>query len=287
MILIPGKPYPSKELVSNLDYKAIVMATQRKKKALIKLMQEQYPDYDKMQLRAFIDCRQVIVDGETCVDSQAIFPENSVVGLNLSKYVSRGALKLEHALTTWNIDISGLVFVDAGSSTGGFTDCLLQSGARAVHAVDVGYNQLDYRLRTDARVIVHERQNIMQVEQLDPRPDAAVADLSFRSITGAASHILSLTKDSWLISLIKPQFEIPKGTDGFSGVVDDGETIKEILFLVYAQLATENVGIEAIIESPIQGRKGNREFLALLKPGLRMDESVYRNTIELLIGVPQ
>lgn len=260
------------------------MAHNRKKKALIELMQEQYPMHDRIQLRAFIDCRQVLVEGETCVDAQAFFPSDSVVDLDLPKYVSRGGLKLERAMSDWQLDVSGLVFVDAGSSTGGFTDCLIQSGAKAVHAVDVGYNQLDYRLRSDVRVIVHERQNIMQIEALDPVPDAAVADLSFRSIIGAASHILSLTKDKWLISLIKPQFEIPKGTEGFSGVIDDLQTLKQILLSVFDQLASEDVGIEVITESPIHGRKGNREFLALLKPGPRMERTEFKKTITRLIG---
>lgn len=253
------------------------------KKTLIDLMQEQYPAYDRIQLRAFIDCRQVMVNGETCVDSQSNFPSESVVDLSIPQYVSRGGLKLEHALTTWSLNVSGLVMVDAGSSTGGFTDCLLQRGAVTVHAVDVGYNQLDYRLRSDVRVIVHERKNIMKVTELIPQPDGAVADLSFRSITGAASHILSMTRNKWMISLIKPQFEIPKGTNGFSGVIDDRELLGNILIDVFDQLAVEDVGVEKITESPIHGRKGNREFLAFLKSGTQMEKDSYIKTINQLL----
>ncbi|NCB01331.1 MAG: TlyA family RNA methyltransferase, partial [Spirochaetia bacterium] len=179
-------------------------------------------------------------------------------------YVSRGGLKLEHALHTWNIDVKDLDFVDAGSSTGGFSDCLLQHGAHKVHAVDVGYNQLDYRLRVDPRIIVHEKTNIMHLARTDIEVDAAVADLSFRSITKAASHILSLTRQSWMISLIKPQFEIEGAREDFTGVIDDPFLLINTLINVYNSLTDEQVGIKAIIESPIQGRKGNREFLAWL-----------------------
>lgn len=255
------------------------MGKNRRNIPLMELMREQYPDYGKDQLRAFIDCRQVMVEGETCVDSRKTFPPGTQVELSIPKYVSRGGLKLEHALHAWNIDVSRLVMVDAGSSTGGFTDCLLQHEAAMVHAVDVGYNQLDYRLRSDGRVVVHERTNIMLVTELDPQPDGAVADLSFRSITGAASHILSLTKGSWMVSLIKPQFELPKDTEGFTGVVDDPETLALILLDVYDQLASEDVGISRILESPITGRKGNREFLALLHLGIKMDRAAFDRTL--------
>lgn len=262
------------------------MAKSRRNIPLIELMRQQYPDYGKKQLRAFIDCRQVMVEGETCVDSRKTFPLGTLVELSIPKYVSRGGLKLEHALHAWDIDVSHLVMVDAGSSTGGFTDCLLQHGAATVHAVDVGYNQLDYRLRSDDRVIVHERTNIMLVTNLAPQPDGAVADLSFRSITGAASHILSLTKGSWMVSLIKPQFEIPKDTEGFTGVVDDSATLASILLDVYDRLASEQVGISRILESPITGRKGNREFLALLHLGIQMDRETFDRALSDDLSLP-
>ncbi len=240
------------------------MGTREQKKSVMQLLIDQYPQYSQEQLRAFIDCRQVRINGATCPSPQELFPIQSVAEIHVPSYVSRGGYKLNHALTAWNMDVSQLVFLDAGSSTGGFTDCLLQRGAQAVHAVDVGYNQLDYRLRSDERVYVHERKNIMHVDQLEPQPHAAVADLSFRSITGAASHILSLTSESWMISLIKPQFEVEKGTEGFTGIVDNEQLLKTILLDVYNQLSQEGVGLQAIIESPIHGRKGNREFLTLL-----------------------
>lgn len=255
-----------------------------RKLELLHLLSQRYPEYSKERLKAMIDCRQVVVHGETCTDGKKLYPADSPIELAIPKYVSRGGLKLEHALHIWNLDVTGLVMLDAGSSTGGFTDCLLQHGAAQVHSVDVGYNQLDYRLRTDSRVIVHERQNIMLVESLDPRPDAAVADLSFRSITGAASHILSLTEQGWMISLIKPQFEIPKGTQEFSGIVEDASLLKRVLLDVFAQLGSEGVGVACLEESPIQGRKGNREFLALLRRDSVLTEGAFAERVGTLVG---
>ncbi len=118
------------------------------------------------------------------------------------------------------------MILDAGSSTGGFSDCLLQNGAKAVHCVDVGYNQLDYSLRVKENVYVHEKQNIMNLDSLDPKPQGSVCDLSFRSISGAASHILKLCDNSFLICLIKPQFEVPRWKVDFTGVVDDLDFFK-------------------------------------------------------------
>ena len=248
-----------------MAFEASVMAKKGKRRPLLHHLQDRYPDYGKDELWAFIECRQVLVDGEICPDSRRLIDTESRIAFSFPTFVSRGGEKLEHALAHWGIDVSGLTMVDAGSSTGGFTDCLLQHDAHTVHAVDVGYNQLDYRLRNDDRVIVHERTNIMHVHKLNPQPHAAVADLSFRSITGAASHILALTTQKWMISLIKPQFELRRETEEFSGVITQEATLAEVLLAVFDALAVENVGIKAMIESPIQGRKGNREFLALLR----------------------
>lgn len=255
------------------------------KKALLQLLQESYPAYEKDELWAFIECRQVLVDGEICPDSRRLVSTDSIIGFSFPTFVSRGGEKLDHALSQWNIDVSQMIFVDAGSSTGGFTDCLLQRGAQAVHAVDVGYNQLDYRLRSDDRVFVHERRNIMHINALEPQPHAAVADLSFRSITGAASHILSLTREKWMVSLIKPQFELEREATGFSGVVKDDATLASILYAVFESLTQERVGFSAMIESPIRGRKGNREFLALLRrDDDRMGKTEFLQCMESLLS---
>ncbi len=236
-------------------------------KPLIELLQNLYPDYSKEKLRALVDCREVKVNNETAVDYKQIYPTESTIAITKKQYVSRGGEKLEHALKNFSFEVENLVVIDAGSSTGGFTDALLQHGASAVHAVDVGYNLLDYKLRQDNRVIVHERQNIMKVANFDPVADVAVADLSFRSITKAAAHILSLTTKKEMIALIKPQFEVAKNSKGFSGVVQNSTLLKETLLKVYKDLALEGVIVTNLIESPIRGRKGNREFLAHLTKG--------------------
>jgi len=250
-----------------------------KRCSLISLLEKKYPEFSRDRLVAYVVCKNVLVNGQTSTDPRLLVDGDSQIEFSFPKYVSRGGSKLEYALDCWGIDPIGLVLLDAGSSTGGFTDCLLQRGALKVHSVDVGYNQLDYRLRTDERVIVHEKQNIMTVTELDPVPQAAVADLSFRSIRGAASHILDLTTDKWLISLIKPQFEVPRWKEGFFGVVEDPALLLQVMTDVYEALVLEGVGIQAIVTSPILGRKGNTEFLALLKPSEGMSLMVFKQEL--------
>ena len=226
----------------------------------------------KKELFSRVMCGEVLVNGEKMRDPKRLVPVAAAVELLSSTYVSRGGWKLEHALRTWKVRAEGCVFLDAGASTGGFTDCLLQHGAALVHAVDVGHNQLAYPIRSDARVHVMERSNIMHIETLDPAPHEAVADLSFRSLRGAAAHILSLTTRGVLIALLKPQFEYRPhhGTsydDEFTGVVGDSETAERILRTVLEGLETEGIRILGVISSPIRGHRGNREFLLLLRSG--------------------
>jgi len=235
-----------------------------KKIPILKKLKDEYPTYNKDELTAFVICKNVYVNNELITDTKVKIDIDSNIELSFGKYVSRGGLKLEKALEVFNFDVKGKIILDAGSSTGGFSDCLLQHGAEAVHSVDVGYNQLAWKLRNDDRIIVHEKQNIMHLSELDPKPSLAVCDLSFRSIKNAASHILSLCGDTKMICLIKPQFEIPKFERDFSGVVEDKNLLKKILFHVFEILKDDNVFIEDIIMSPIKGRKGNIEFLSLL-----------------------
>ena len=245
-----------------------------RKVALLQALSRQFDEYSKDQLTAFIVCRNVLVDGVLATDPRLLVDSNASFSFTFDAYVSRGGYKLEHALNQFGLDVQDLIMLDAGSSTGGFTDCLLKRGAKLVHSVDVGYNQLDWRLRTNSQVVVHEKQNIMTLDALDPACDAAVCDLSFRSIAGAASHILSLCKDGWLVSLIKPQFEVPKGLSNFKGVVQDRNVLMQVMRKVYDLLVEDGVGIHQLAKSPITGHKGNIEFLALLKlePGLIKSE---------------
>ena len=254
-----------------------------RKKPLLQLLVQQYEQYSKDQLTAFIACKNVYADGVLVTDPRQLLDGESEFSFTFDQYVSRGGYKLAHALDTFALSVDGMVLLDAGSSTGGFTDCLLQRGAKLVHSVDVGYNQLDWRLRTDSRVVVHEKQNIMTLESLSPIPEAAVCDLSFRSIGGAATHILNLCQNSWLVSLIKPQFEVPKGLENFTGVVSDPSLLEDVMVHVYEFLSAEGVGVHEVVKSPLTGHKGNTEFLALLKLVKGLELPAYTERLETIL----
>ncbi|MCF0238612.1 MAG: TlyA family RNA methyltransferase [Sphaerochaetaceae bacterium] len=236
------------------------------KESILKLLMKVDASLTKDKAFSLVVCKNVYVNGELCTDPRAVFPQNATVEVLFPKYVSRGGFKLEKALEVFNLDVRGKVVLDGGSSTGGFTDCLLQKGASIVHSVDVGFNLLDYKIRSDSRVVVHEKTNIMAVkkEDLNPIPDCAVADLSFRSISGAASHLLNLVGNTWVVALIKPQFEVPRWQENFFGVIEDMDLLKATMENVYDILQKDNVAIKQVTVSPIRGHKGNREFLALL-----------------------
>ena len=233
-----------------------------KKVSLFKKLKEDYPGHGEKELYAMILCGEILADGQVLKDPKSTVPADSLLELcPKKKYVSRGGLKLEKALTLWSPPVTGSIVLDAGCSTGGFTDCLLQHGASSVYAVDVGYNQLDFSLRSNPAVRVMEKTNIMHVETLDPPPDWAVADLSFRSIRAAASHIIGLTKMKFLIALVKPQFEWKDPDEQFNGVITNPETIAGIAGEVLEELRAEDAYVLKAAASPITGRKGNRELL--------------------------
>lgn len=238
-----------------------------RKKRLLELLVDRFPEYDRDELYRFVMCSEVRVDGGMVHDPAFPVPLDAKVALVGGGFVSRGGEKLVAALDRWRIDPAGIVWLDAGASTGGFTDALLSRGAAGIHAVDVGYNQLDYNLRVDPRVYVHERTNILDVTHLDPPPVAAVCDLSFRSLRGVLPHILDLTTEGWGIALLKPQFEVAAETrwgrresDPSEGVVL-GDLRDEVIASTIADLAEEGVACDERIDSPVPGRSGNREVL--------------------------
>ena len=184
------------------------------------------------------------------------------------RYVGRGGLKLEAALEAFNINVEGRIAIDVGASTGGFTDCLLQHGASKVYAVDVGYGQLDWKLREDDRVIVRERTNIRHLtpDQLPERPDFFTADCSFISLRLVLPPLKKLLAQPAVgIVLIKPQFEAGKEEVGKGGVVRDPAVQERVTQEVLR--AAERVGFRArgVLPSPLLGPAGNREFLAHLE----------------------
>jgi 23S rRNA (cytidine1920-2'-O)/16S rRNA (cytidine1409-2'-O)-methyltransferase len=185
-----------------------------------------------------------------------------------SRYVSRGGDKLAAALTNFVIDATDLTALDVGASTGGFTDCLLQYGAAKVFAVDVGYGQLAWSLRQDPRVVNFERRNIraLEREELDEIPSLAVIDASFISLRLVIPKVLTLIAPlGRIIALIKPQFEVDKGKVGAGGVVRDPALHDEVIAQLREQAAAWDVTLHGVIESPLRGPKGNKEFLLYIQ----------------------
>lgn len=238
-----------------------------KRKALINLLCSREPRISRKEIYARILCGEVFVDGQRIRDPQQLVPLTVYIDYQPPRpYVSRGGEKLAGALMRWGVDVAGISLLDAGASTGGFTDCLLQHGAARVCAIEAGGNQLDFRLRRDDRVVVLERTNVMSVHSatLPFAPDAAVVDLSLRSLRKAAAHLLSLVSLGWLIALIKPQYEWAAPPADFNGVVSQTTELRSILFALLEDLHAEEVYVEKVIASPLPGRKGNREFFCLL-----------------------
>jgi 23S rRNA (cytidine1920-2'-O)/16S rRNA (cytidine1409-2'-O)-methyltransferase len=179
-------------------------------------------------------------------------------------FVSRAGEKLAAALDAFSIDPHGLIALDVGSSTGGFTDCLLQRGAKRVYAVDVGYGLIDWKLRQDPRVILRERTNIRYIDRSQiPEPvDVAVIDVSFISLTLVLPSVVPLlAQQASVVALVKPQFEVGKGQVGSGGVVRDEGQRRAVTEKVIA--SAERLGLEAagVLDSPVKGRKGNQEIL--------------------------
>jgi 23S rRNA (cytidine1920-2'-O)/16S rRNA (cytidine1409-2'-O)-methyltransferase len=213
----------------------------------------------------------VVAGDRTIVKPSTLIPDDAELSvLEPPPFVSRGGLKLERALAEFQVDVSSLVAMDVGASTGGFTDCLLQRGASKVYAIDVGYGQLDYRLRQDPRVAVMERVNARYPLHIDEQVDLATLDVSFISLQKVVPAVADAVKDGgWLISLVKPQFEALRRQVGKGGLVKDARVHAEVLgkFVVWAVERGFRLG--GIIPSPILGAEGNREFFVLLRKPAR------------------
>jgi 23S rRNA (cytidine1920-2'-O)/16S rRNA (cytidine1409-2'-O)-methyltransferase len=181
------------------------------------------------------------------------------------EYVSRGALKLRKALDTWSIDPTGKVVLDVGASTGGFTDLLLRRGAARVYAVDVGYGQLHYKLRNDARVVSMERTNIRHLTSLPETADLGVIDVSFISLRLALPPMFSLVNQQ-IVALIKPQFEAGRSQVGKGGVVRDPNVRKQVLNDLEQWSHDQPWRLKDVVESPIKGPAGNVEYLSRWQP---------------------
>jgi len=207
----------------------------------------------------------VLVDGQPQAKAGTLIRPEATIRLthDPQPYVSRGGLKLERALDFFHIDPRGKVVIDVGASTGGFTDCLLQRGARRVYAVDVGYGQLAWRLQRDPRVINLQRCNIryLRREEVGEEVDLAVVDTSFISLELVIPPTLTfLTEGGGLLTLMKPQFEVGKGEVEKGGVVRDKEKHRRVVEKITSFAEGQGLIPHGVIESPLQGPKGNREF---------------------------
>lgn len=220
--------------------------------------------------------RRTVMAGRVKVDGRQVDKPGAAVAPDAmleveapaEPYVSRGGRKLAHALEHFSVDVAGTVCLDVGASTGGFTDCLLQGGARRVYAVDVGYGQLDYGLRCDERVVVMERVNARSLSagDLPEKCDLATFDLSFISLTKVVPAVIPLVRSGGrLIALIKPQFEVGRGRVGKGGVVRDEALRNEVIALRIHDLEAEGLRFRGRVDSPITGARGNLEALALFE----------------------
>ena len=253
-----------------------------KKRLDVLLVEQGYAD-SRTKAQAIIMSGQVYVDGQKADKPGMSFDETLPLEVRgaACPYVSRGGLKLEKALRDFGVDPTGFVCSDSGASTGGFTDCLLQQGASKVFAIDVGYGQLDWKIRSDPRVVVMERTNVRYVtpEQLGEPLDLSVVDVSFISLKIVLPVIKTFLKTTGqVLCLIKPQFEAGKEKVGKKGVVRDPQTHKEVLD-GFVELANElDFKILGLTFSPVKGPEGNIEFLGHLtlddKPGIQPDTAL-------------
>lgn len=235
-----------------------------------KLLVEQGLADSRAKAHAMVMAGVVLVDEKRVEKPSESFAIEAVIRIKgdspESRYVGRGGLKLEAALKAFEIEPAGFVCIDVGSSTGGFTDCLLQHGAENVVAIDAGTNQLVWSLRNNPRVEVREKTNARDLtpDDFDTQFDLAVMDVSFISVTKVIPAIISLLKlTGKMIVLIKPQFEVGRGEVGKGGIVREPEKHERVVTEITAFAESQELIACGVIESPILGAEGNKEFLAL------------------------
>jgi 23S rRNA (cytidine1920-2'-O)/16S rRNA (cytidine1409-2'-O)-methyltransferase len=212
--------------------------------------------------RAVILAGAVLVDERPAARAATLVRSEAAVRIQAGpRYASRGGDKLAHALDVFNLEVTDRVAADVGASTGGFTDCLLQRGAARVYAIDVGYGQLDYRLRQDDRVVVMERVNARYLESLPERVDLATIDVSFISLEKVLPAVMNLLKPGGrIVALVKPQFEARRDEVRRGGVVRDPQVHAAVLGRVIAWCVGRRLSLVDLTTSPLRGPAGNREF---------------------------
>ena len=217
--------------------------------------------------QALIMAGEVYLDDVIAAKPSIQVPEDSAVRIREKlPFVGRGGVKLAHALTEFNIDTTSLIASDIGSSTGGFTDCLLQHGAKKIYAIDVGYGQIDYKLRTDPRVVVIDRTNARYPLPIPEQIDISTIDVSFISLEKIVPNVAAVTKRGGkIVCLVKPQFEAGKSLVEKGGLVKDPTVHAGVLGKFISWSINKGYRIIGLTPSPIYGSSGNREFFVLLK----------------------
>lgn len=262
------------------------------KKRLDMLMMERALAPSREKAKAFIMAGDVYVDGQKEDKAGTMFPETVKIEVrgNTLPYVSRGGLKLEKAMKNFDVTLDSKVCMDVGASTGGFTDCMLQNGAVKVYSIDVGYGQLDWKLRNDPRVINMEKTNIryLDTDTIDKDVDFISIDVSFislRLVFPVASKLLS--EKGSLVCLVKPQFEAGRDQVGKKGIVRDAAVHREVIENVIRYGEDNGLYSHGLTYSPVTGTKGNIEYLLYMKkinPGKRpnVEETVNASHDELI-----
>ncbi len=214
----------------------------------------------------------VIVNEQVVIKAGTMFKDNDELNIRVKdklKYVSRGGLKLEKAIKAWDLDFSDKLVLDIGASTGGFTDCALQNKARRVYSIDVGKNQLDWKLRNDEKVVSLEEMHIKDLKEEDienKKVDFIVIDVSFISLTKVIPYFKKfLAQSGKIVMLVKPQFEVGREKIGRNGVVENEEYHNEAIKKIISFSKEEGYELIGVEDSPIKGAKGNKEFLMLIK----------------------
>lgn len=242
----------------------------KQKDRLDKLMVDRELVKSRDRAKALIMAGNVVVDGRQESKAGALIAIGAVIALREDDipFVSRGGVKLEGALDYFMLNPAGKIVMDIGSSTGGFTDCVLKRGAARVYAIDVGYGQLDWSLRQDPRVVLHEKTNIrhLEADRIPELIDLVVIDVSFISLTQVLPRALDfMTTEGELLALVKPQFEVGKGMVEKGGVIRDEEKRRSAVQKVSEFAAAAGFLVMGTYESPLPGQKGNREYFIHLR----------------------
>jgi 23S rRNA (cytidine1920-2'-O)/16S rRNA (cytidine1409-2'-O)-methyltransferase len=248
----------------------------KKKLRLDLLLIQQYPQYSRQTIQSFIMQGKVSVDGAVVTKSGTILADDIEIVCNLErpKYVSRAGFKLEKALDHWSIDVANLCCMDAGISTGGFSDCLLQRGAQRIYGVDVGWGQVDPHVANNERVVLLERTNLRYLAGLPEPVDLVTLDLSFISVLKVMDVVQKVLRPGGtLVVLIKPQFEARRDQVGRGGIIKNPLVHQEVIERVTNGIQECGFLSHGVIQSPITGSSGNIEFLGYFtNAGSQRDE---------------